>query len=164
MSQKKNSFSRLPSLEPQPMTDFMKGIFMSVEESALTRDKVLKSFADVGLSPWNPELIRELCRVHCPPPSILNTTPQLRKLERIMRDISAEQEAEQERLIELGKQMTPDSSRKEPLYYLRNGKVVRSQDSEGLSKCPASKRSINSTEMQPPEKRPRRTQSSRKPR
>ena len=29
-----------------------------------------------------------------------------------MRDISAEQEAERERLIELGKQMTPDSSRK----------------------------------------------------
>lgn len=163
MSHKRNSFSRLSSLGPAEMKSFMKGIFMSVEEKALAPEIVLKSFADVGLYPWNPVTVRELCRKHCPPPSLLNTTPQLRKLERIMNSLSAEQEAEQNRLMELGKHMIPDSTEKEPLYHLRHGKTVSPQVNECLSRPAVSRRRIKSIKMQPPVKRPRRTQTAGKP-
>ena len=142
----------------------MNEVFITMESKALAPEIVQKSIVDVGLHPWNPDPVRELSRKHCPPPSLLNATPQQRKLERIMSNISAEQKAEQNRLVELEKHMMPDSSQKEPLYHLREGKIESPQDSEGLSKRVVSKRSIESVEIQPPAKLPRRTQSTRKPR
>jgi len=87
---------------------------MTMEDESLTPENILKSFADVGLYPWNKDTARELSQTHCPPPSILKATPQLRKLERIMRNMKAEQQAGQLSLIELEKHMTSDSSKKRP--------------------------------------------------
>ena len=86
------------------------GIFGIVETEVFTQSTICKSFADVGLSPWNPDLIRELCLTHCPPPSELNETESLRELEKIMSDISSEQRALEDRIIAYGKRVSDGSS------------------------------------------------------
>ena len=84
----------------------------------------LKSFADVGLWPWNPDRIRELCQKHCPPPSQPSGGMIERQLERITKKITAEQIAERNRIIALGELMTMDTSGKEPRYHLREKKKL----------------------------------------
>ena len=126
-------------------------------------ENTLQSSIDLRLSRWNPDNFRFFCQVHCLPPSLLGETIHLQKLYMIMSNISAKQRAKRNRLILLVKHVTLDSSKKVSLCYLRNGYVVSSQVNEGLSKCPTSKRSINSTEMEPPMKRFRRTHTTCKP-
>ena len=70
----------------------------------------------------------------------------------------AEQQAGQQRLIELEKHMIPDSSKKDPLYHFRNGKTVSPQDGEDVSRHVVSKRSSKSIAKQLQMKRPRKMQ------
>jgi len=149
-------FSLLSSLEPEEQRSFMMGIFSTVEDESLASGNVLDSYADVGVSPWNPDLIRHLCLVHCPPPSQLKSTARLRKLEKILRDMRAEQEAERDRLIQIGKLMTTKSSVIVPRYQLRERRSARPESSQDKSKRPSSSRNSKSNETEPPSKRPRK--------
>ena len=103
MGRTNNGFSRVTSLGPKEMNAFMEDIFMTVESKALVPENVQKSFADLGLYPWNPDTTGELCRKHCHHPTLLNATSLLRKLGRIISNNSAEQKAKQTLLTELEK-------------------------------------------------------------
>ena len=84
MSQLKNKFSRVSLLPPKDSKNFMMGVYKTVESHAFAPHIIKSSFAEVGLWPWNPALIRKLCQEHCPPPSQLNGSHVLRKFERLM--------------------------------------------------------------------------------
>jgi len=127
-----------------------------VESESLDSRIVLKSFADVGLRPWNPSRVRELCQLHCPPPSQLNSTARQRKLEMILSKMRTEQEAERERMIRLGKLMTSESSENAPSYHLRDRKSDYSQLTQDISRQSSSRRNSRSTEIEPAAKRSRR--------
>ena len=164
MGRTNNGFSRVTSLGPKEMNAFMEDIFMTVESKALVPENVQKSFADLGLYPWNPDTTGELCRKHCHHPTLLNATSWLRKLGKIISNNSAEQKAKQTILRVLQKHMVLDSRKKEPQYHVCNRKTESPQDSEGLSKHGVPKRSNKSVEMQPLAKRPERLQTVRRPR
>ena len=57
MGRTNNGFSRVISLGPKEMNAFMEDIFMTVESKALVPENVQKSFADLGLYPWNPDAL-----------------------------------------------------------------------------------------------------------
>lgn len=155
MAAQKNRFSRPSLLKPKVMVELVRGIFRIVETEAFTPSIIIKSFAEVGLWPWNPDLIRKLCQTHCPPPSQLNTSRIERKLEGIMEDIEAEQEAERDRIIAYGKEETPASSEKCSRYSLRERKSGAPQVREVFSGHPISRRKTMSSKIQPPMKRSR---------
>ena len=156
MSHEKNRFSLLSSLGPEDQRSFLMGILSTIESEALTSGIVLKSFADVGLSPWNPDRVRELCQVHCPPPYQLKTTTRLRKLERILGRMRTEQEAERRELIQIGKLVVAESNENVPRYHLRERKCASPQPYQDISKRPSFSRDSRSNETQPPPKRQRK--------
>ena len=134
----------------------MMGIFHTAEEEVFTPSNVIKSFADVGLSPWNPDRVRDLCQVHCPPPSQLKATTRLRKLERILSKMRTEQEAERRELIQIGKLVVAESNEIVPRYHLRERKCASPQSYRDISKRPSFSRDSRSNETQPPSKRQRK--------
>jgi len=130
MADVKNQLSRVSLLRPKDTEDFLCGVFDIVESDVFIPSVIIKSFAGVGLWPWNPELIRKLCQIHCPPPSELNATPVLAELESIMSKMSAEQEAKRDEIIAYGKRMREVPSTIEGISQLRPRKRTGSQDPE----------------------------------
>ncbi len=127
---KKSRFSGLPSIPSDKSQAFMRGLFTIVESNALASNIVLESFKQVGLWPWNPALIRQLCQVHCPPPSHLNSTIEEEKLDQMMSDIRAERDTERREIIALGELMSVDSFPEEPKYAFREAIQPRSPTSD----------------------------------
>jgi len=122
MEIQKSRFSVLPSLTSQKGKAFLRGLFTIVESSALACNIVLDSFEQVGLWPWNPDLIRELCQKHCPPPSPVNLTDENDEneiWEKLWYEIRAEREAEQDDIIRLGELMEAEPYKEEPRYAFR---------------------------------------------
>ena len=75
----------------------------------------------------------------------------------IMKDISAEQKAEQENLIALGELAAAGSTEIYGRYQFRNGKGAKPQVPGSLpSMCVSTRKNVRS-ESQPPKKRPRKT-------
>jgi len=155
MAIRRNQFSRAPLLPSKAMKDFMMGIYSLVEKEAFAPHIIIKSFEDVGLYPWCPEKIRDLCREHCPPPSQLNGSCVVKKLERIMKTLSAEQEAEQRRIISIGKSEMEGSSENSTRYQLRERKKKIHEQSEDKTRRSFSRRKTMGSKIQPPSKRSR---------
>ena len=154
----KNKFSRVSFLGSKEHKEFMMGVFKVVESKAFAPRFVLKSFADTGLWPWNPKRPIELCEEHCPPPSELNGSPRMRKLERIMADMSAEQEAKRNKVISIGRRFMAGLSESGKRYQLREKKSERPQLSEDDLLHHFFLEDINDDQMQPPKKRARKSQ------
>ena len=164
MGAKRNSLSRAPVVPANSMNPFIMGLFSEVESSAVAPHIVLKSFADFGLLPWNPERIRELVQTHCPPPSKLSSNRVLRKLERIMDEITAEQEIEQNRIISIGRCIMSGSSEMGEGYQLRERKSKKSQrKSDAPTKPSMTRMKAISTEIQSAMKRCRNLRTTSKP-
>lgn len=157
MALKKNTFSKVLSLKPKEMEDFMMGVFATVESEVFVPSNIVKSFADVGLWPWNPSVIRSLCQIHCPSPSRYKTSGIQRKLEKIMNEMIAELKEERGKLITIGKRVRGESSEEEPRYPFRERKGKKSQVcEEGSSQDHSQKKSMSSA-MQPSAKRSRKS-------
>ena len=155
MTQKINHFSRVSLLRPKATKDFMTGVYKTVEQLAFARHILRSSFAEVGLWPWNPELIRRLCREHCPPPFQLTGSRVLRKLESIMKRLSEEQEAERDSIIATGRLERERSSDESVRYQLREKETAVPEVSETEPRHSFSPRKMSSSTMQSPVKRPR---------
>ena len=155
MAQKRNGFSRVSSLRPKATKDFMMGIYKAVESLAFAPHIIRSSFAEVGLWPWNPTLIRKLCQEHCPPPSQLNGSRLLRKLESIMKALSVEQEAERDRIIAIGRLEREGTSEETARYDLRERFTPDSEENERKPRRSFSRRKNSSSKTQSPIKRPR---------
>ena len=117
-------------LPPKAMKVFMMQIYSVMEKDTFAQRITVNSFSDVGLCPWCPERIGELCQEHCPLPSKLNRSCVLRKFERIMKTLSAEQETEQNRITSIGKSEREESSENSGRYQLRERKGVEPEESE----------------------------------
>lgn len=155
MKQLKNKFSRVSLLRPKDNKNFMMGVYKAVESHAFAPHIIKSSFAEVGLWPWNPALIRKLCQEHCPPPSKLNGSPVLKKLESIMKQLTVEQEAERDRIIAAGKEEREGSTEDDVKYELR-GRIVRAGDEHDReSRRSYTRRKNSSSKIQPPTKRSR---------
>ena len=104
------------------MVDFTMAALYKVEPSAFKPSTISSTFEEVGLWPWNPDRIRELCQIHCPPPSQLSSTERVRELELIMKNIYEEQEAERKKMIADGKRLREGLSLDGKRYQLRKRK------------------------------------------
>ena len=156
MTEKKNRFSMVSSLRPKESKDFLLGVYSIVESHAFAPHVLTASFAEVGLWPWNPEKIRNLCQEHCPAPSQLRGSRELRKFERIMKVLTAEQEAERDSIISIGRCERLSLSEESVLYQLHERKILGSDEADDESRSSVSGRKTTSRKMQPPSKRSRR--------
>ena len=105
----------------------MMGLFGTVESNVFVPSIIAESFAEVGLWPWSPTLIRRLCQIHCPPPSLHKKTDGLKKLESIMKEMLAELQQERDKLITIGKCVRDSSSENGERYFFRERKGRGSQ-------------------------------------
>ena len=80
MTQKKNRLSRSFSLTRQRRRALLMGFFYKAERKALRPHIVRKSFSDVGLWPFNPQKILQICQNHCPVDSKNEENEMLRDL------------------------------------------------------------------------------------
>ncbi len=87
MKEKKFSFFSLISVPRNERRDLLTCIFYEAETEALEVDIVRKTFAEVGLWPWNPDHIIEICQEHYCKISELRPSPLVRKLLRIIREV-----------------------------------------------------------------------------
>jgi len=67
-------------------------LFYQAEAYAFECDVLRKTFADVGLWPWNPEKILQNCQENCPVESTVNHSRLVRKLLKIIKSIDEEKE------------------------------------------------------------------------
>ena len=153
MADVKNNLSRASSLEPKVMQDFLMGVFSIAESEGLAPSALVKSFEEVGLWPWNPQRIRDLCQKHCPPPSQLSSSRVERKLERIMMEMTAEHDTKRNAITEYGKRVRDGSSENSGRYQLRRRKSDEPQFREDLSSYIFPRDETMSIEAQPPVKR-----------
>ena len=71
MVEAKNRVSPIHSLPREERRKLLLAIFYDAEKKAFARHILQKSFADVGLWPWNPDRIFEICEKYSPPqPSV----------------------------------------------------------------------------------------------
>ena len=159
MDQKKNQFSRASLLTAKSSKNFLMGIYKAMEPVAFAPHILRESFNEVGLWPWNPTQIRKLCQEHCPPPSKLNGSHVLRKLESIMKDLCVEQEAERDTILAVGKQEREGSNEEGIRYDLRERFTPGTKESEGQIRRSFSRRKKSSSKIQSPTKRRRTTKS-----
>ena len=143
-------------LRPKATKDFMTGIYKTVESQAFAPHIIRKSYADVGLFPWNPTKIRKLCLDHCPPPSLLTGSRVGRKLESILKKLGVEQEAERDQIISIGKLEREGLSDERGGYHLRERKSVDHQESDDDSRRHSTARKRKDSIIQPANKRPSR--------
>ena len=122
LPQKKKSIHDFPSLQPKEIVDFTMAALYKPEPSAFKPSTISNSFRQVRLWPCNPDKIRNLCQIHCPPLSQLNSTKRLRELEFIMKNIYEEQEAERKKMIADGKRLREGLSLDGKRYQLRKRK------------------------------------------
>ena len=66
MAELKNQTMPLSSLEPKDRMVVRFGHFYEAEKLAFEPRVVVKSYADVGVWPWDPQKIRKACEKHCP--------------------------------------------------------------------------------------------------
>ena len=80
MTQFKNEILNCVELEPKERTKLFHGIFYKAERYAFKKQTILKSFADVGLHPWDPEEIIKNAKQHSPMKSQDETDSVMREL------------------------------------------------------------------------------------
>ena len=87
MKEKKFQFLSLISIPRKETRDLLTCIFYEAETEALDIDIIVKTFAEVGLWPWNPHRILEICQEHYCKICELKPGPLVRKLLCIIREI-----------------------------------------------------------------------------
>ena len=87
MRDKKFQFLSLISIPRNERRDLLTCIFYEAETEALDVDIVRKTFAEVGLYPWNPDHILEICQEHYCKICELKSSPLVKKLLRIIREL-----------------------------------------------------------------------------
>ena len=92
--------------------DLFISIFIQAETEALEIDIVRKTFAEVGLWPWNPTHILELCQEHYCRISELKLSPLVRKLLCIVRNIKQQKLEEAHQLLRKMKRVRVEIVRK----------------------------------------------------
>ena len=80
MTQFKNEILNCVELEPKERTKLFHGIFYKAERYAFKKQTILKSFADVGLRPWDPGEIIKNAKQHSPMKSQDETDSVMREL------------------------------------------------------------------------------------
>ncbi len=91
---KKKKFNFLPLISvPRSLPrDLLTCIFYQAEMEAFEPDIVRKTFAEVGLWPWNPDQILKLCKEHCSSLSNLKQDPLTKKLMRTIDKVRKEKQ------------------------------------------------------------------------
>jgi len=92
MWEKKFNFLSLISLTRRERRDLLTCIFYQAEAEALECEVIRKTFAEVGLFPWNPKIIRALCQEHTSAPREVHQGPLQKKLLGILDRIRQEKE------------------------------------------------------------------------
>ena len=77
MIAKKNEILTSTSLPLEERRAILLGIFYDAEKNAFTQKIVKQSFEYVGLYPWNPERILEICVKNAPTSSLHETDQSL---------------------------------------------------------------------------------------
>ena len=104
MAEKKSEFSGCFSPEPNVRRKQLMCMFYEAEACAFQPHVVRKAFADVGLSPWNPERIRDVAKKHSDSQSLENESDRVQEL--VKKSIALEEEKRAE-LDKMLSQMEP---------------------------------------------------------
>ena len=99
MNDKKNEIMGSFCLEPEVRRRILLGIFYDSERIALREDILRKSFADVGLWPWNPEKILKICAEHSPVSPLFEIDANVLCIADAIRDTGEKQMAECRRIM-----------------------------------------------------------------
>ncbi len=99
MSQKKFELLTSTDIPREDRRDLLKQIFYEAESEAFNTRTVQKAFAEVGLWPWNPEKILEMCREHSPVLSLPLQNRLVNKIFDIIRMIDEEKKGRIDRML-----------------------------------------------------------------
>ncbi len=93
MSQKNFEFLASTEIPAEERKDLFICLFYQAEKEAFEPSILRKTFAGVGLWPWNPEKILKMCREHCPVLSMPLQNSLVNKLLSIINEIEEEKKA-----------------------------------------------------------------------
>jgi len=99
MMEKKFQFLSLISVPSNKRRDLLTCIFYQAEAEAFERSIIKKTFAEVGLSPWNPERIMQLCKEHCSSLGELKQGPLVKKLLSIINKVKQDKEEQLSQIL-----------------------------------------------------------------
>ena len=162
MNDKKNEILGSFFRESDVRRKILMGIFYEAERRALREDILRKSFAEVGLWPWNPEKIMKICAEHSPVSPLFEIDANVLCIADAIRDTGEKQVAECRRIMSRLDAKTVRSPEKV-------GKRQRPDEDDAGSSLPGVEESSDSrekkskgTSVEPPQKRARVVSASRK--
>ena len=85
--------------EPEDFRDILKYLFYEAEANAFDTQVLQKTFADVGLWPWNPDRMMKNCQENCPVVPPLNESRLVKKLLNIIVDIDKEEQLGMQQML-----------------------------------------------------------------
>ena len=155
MSMKKFDFLASFPIPHEERRDLLMYLFYQAEAEAFEPHIIQKTFAGVGLWPWNPDKILEMCREHSP---VLSLPPQESLVHTILSIINNIEQKKRAEINEMCSQLKPVKvvSLKE-LEFLKSQKEARARAAldGGQTRGTRRMRSSTSVSVQPPEKCPR---------
>ena len=75
-------------------------LFYQLEAETFECDVLRKTFADVGLRPWNPVKYLQICQEHCPIDAPLHESMMMRKLLKIYKSINEEKKHKMQEILD----------------------------------------------------------------
>jgi hypothetical protein len=155
MNMKKFEFLASFKIPRQERRDLLLHLFYQAEAEAFEPHIIQKTFAEVGLWPWNPEKILEMCREHSPGQSLPFHNPLVPTILGIIKDIEQKKRAEIDKIRSKLKPVKVVSMKE--LQFLKSQKEARARANLDGSPQKGTRRmrSLTSVSAQPPGKRPR---------
>ena len=138
------------------------GIFYKAEKKGLLPHIVRKSFADVGLWPWNPEKIWEICQQHCPVDPLSQEDETARVLANAINIHNHKQEEWLEKNLSSLEEVSVTEAENYEFEIFRDEEESEDNDDEGDEHLSPSQSNTDPMPFQPPAKRPRKPSCKRK--
>ncbi len=123
MAEAKNRVSPIHPLPREERRKLLLAIFYDAERKAFTRRILQKSFADVGLWPWNPARIYKICEENSPPQPSVYFDQAVNELIEAIKDLNRKKESLQRQLLSSLKPAT--------LSPMKRTKLTESEKQEG---------------------------------
>ncbi len=159
---KKNRYSRLFTLSRPKRIASLMGIFYKAEKKALLPHIVRKSFADVGLWPWDPEKIWKICQEHCPVDPLSQEDETVRVLANVINIHNHKQEEWLEKNLSSLEEASVTEAENYEFEIFRDEEESEDNDDEGDEHLSPSQSNTDPMPFQPPAKRPRKPSCKRK--
>jgi len=146
------------SIPREERRDLLACIFYEAETEALDVGIVRKTFEEVGLWPWNPNHILEICQEHYCKISEIKQSPLIRKLLRIIREMKQQKQDEAHRILRkmnrarveiVRKNVGKNGSDEDFLDFLQNDNEEEEEEDPGTD---------SDSPLEPPPKRRRKLQ------